>query len=276
MIWIVAALLGLTAPQPDMIEAASYEESLSGLNASFVAVEAGTGRSWVMNPDQAEVRHAPFSSFKIPNLVILIETGAAPQGLETPIPWDAVRRPPGPYWSGAWKRDQSLESAFRRSAAWAFSDLSLAVDNRVYRQTLFDWSYGDADAPDGDDAFWLNGELSVSPREQAAFLSALASDELDVEPDTLNALRRVARAETGAGYALYGKTGLGPLLDGEYEDWKDGPFGGWYVGWVDRDNQPPVGFALYVEGGGAARLQPLRQPLARRILTDIGVLPSAD
>src|SRR5690606_35531926 len=123
---------------------------------------------FLLDPSRADERQPPFSSFKIPNLLIALETGVA-QNLDRRIPWDPARRPAASYWPKDWRQDQTLATAFTRSAAWSFQDLALEIGTERYRDYLRRFAYGNANAPAGSDSFWLDDadparRLLVSPR----------------------------------------------------------------------------------------------------------------
>lgn len=236
---------------------------------TFHAVDLASGAAWVVAPERLDLRRPPFSTFKIPNLLIALDTGVAP-ALDHALDWDPERRPDSAFWPADWAQRQTLASAFRRSAVWYFRDLALAIGGPTYRERLTRFGYGNAAAPDGSDLFWLDGTLSISPREQTAFLAALLRGELPVSDRALAALREVARLDARGGDVLYGKTGAGPL-DGE--DF-DGPFRGWLVGWVERRERAPVVYALFVDGPDWASIGRFRREAAEQLLHDAGVWPA--
>ncbi|MEE4296209.1 MAG: penicillin-binding transpeptidase domain-containing protein, partial [Wenzhouxiangella sp.] len=183
-------------------------------------------------------------------------------------PWRREERPPSDYWPEAWKQDQTLVSAFRRSAVWYFRDLALEIGGERYRWWLDHFNYGNALAPDGDDLFWLNGPLTISPCEQVTFIEGLWSGRFDVSEKSLAALREVSLIEAFSDRRLYGKTGAGSVgndFDGEFE--------GWLVGWVERNGAGPVAYALYVRGGDYPSIAGFRKEMSVGFLRSAGVLP---
>jgi beta-lactamase class D len=254
------------------------EQHIGNRDVIFYAADLETGDRFAYQPDRADERHTPFSTFKIPNLVIALETGVA-TSLQHERVWNEQLRPAASYWPDAWKQNQTLESAFKRSAVWYFQEVAVEVGGRRYREMLQSFAYGNANAPDADDAFWLDGALTISPEEQVRFLGQLITGELDVSTTTLEALRAVSVLNDSAGYRLHGKTGSGPVIEGgaEFEgiDEFDGDFEGWLVGWVDRPNAAPVVYALYVHGDSYAAIESFRGEMSVRLLRAIGALPDA-
>nr|WP_240955969.1 penicillin-binding transpeptidase domain-containing protein [Wenzhouxiangella sp. XN79A] len=218
--------------------------------------------------DALDVRRPPFSTFKIPNLLIALDTGAA-RALDHEIAWDPARRPAAAHWPDDWARDQTLASAFRRSAVWYFQDLAEEVGGPRYRERLAAFAYGNASAPDGSDTFWLDGTLRISVREQVDFLAALLRGDLPVSDHAFDALREAARLGERGEYRLYGKTGAGPVAPGDF----DGAFRGWLVGWIEAPDRAPAVYALFVVGPDWRSIARFRREEAERLLAAAGLWP---
>jgi beta-lactamase class D len=247
---------------------ADLTEEIGDRDVVFYAENVSSEERFAYRSDALDERHAPWSTFKIPNLLIVLETSAA-RSLQEERVWDEQRRPAESYWSDDWKQNQTLETAFKRSAAWYFQDLAQEVRGERYREVLGRFAYGNADAPDGNDSFWLGGPLAISPREQVAFLVRLVSGQLDLQQTSIDALRSVSLLNESDGYALYGKTGSGPVISGDFE----GRFHGWLVGWVEKPDATSVAFALYVNGPSFQSIGAFRYRMAARFLRMIGALP---
>jgi len=244
------------------------EQHLADRDVVFYAIDLENGSHYGYQPERAIERHIPYSTFKIPNLIIALETGVA-TSLEHERPWNEQVRPAASFWPRAWKQSQTLETAFKRSAMWYFQDVALEVGGARYRRFLQGFGYGSADAPDSDDTFWLEGPLEVSPKEQALFLERLVTESLSIRPGTLSAIRDASFLEDISGHRLHGKTGSGPItadFDGEFE--------GWLVGWVDRPSGAPVVYSLYVRGPSYRSIQSFRREMSIRFLRSIGAVPA--
>ena len=241
---------------------------------SFRAVDAGRGTICDLEGSDNDRRHAPWSTFKIPNLLIALETGVAAD-LSSGRRWDPDRRPPDAYWPRVWRRDHTLESAFRVSAVWYFRDVAVDVGPAVYRLKLATWEYGNAVVPDGADDFWLGGGLAISVSEQVRFLRRLLDRDFVVREDAVSALSTASRQWHGDGISLHGKTGAGPVRAGDFS----GPFEGWFVGWIDRSSagpEQPVVFALHAVAPSFGRLRDFRKAMSLRLLRACGFLAGTD
>lgn len=277
--WLLLLCYLLTLPAlagpPGVLDAQELADPneagwLEGRKLVFYAEDLATGERYVYGRKEAEQRHCPWSSFKIPNTLIALETGVA-SGLETRIAYDSARRPAEPYWPQDWKQDQTLASAFQRSAAWYYQDLALRIGSEAYRGYLGHFGYGNCDVPEGSDNFWLGGPLAISPKEQATFLRRLLVGQLEVSPHNIELLSQISVLKTFGPLVLHGKTGSGPLKPGRFE----GAFEGWLVGWVVRPQGKPVVFATYTSGPNYQSIKDFRQQASERLLESIGALPTS-
>jgi beta-lactamase class D len=234
----------------------------------FYAEDLESGERYAYRGQSREQRHTPWSTFKIANLLIALETGVAPD-LDYRIAYDPVRRPAQSYWPQDWKQDQTLESAFRRSAAWYYQDLALLIGSETYRGYLGHFGYGNVEVGQGSDQFWLDATLQISPREQVSFLRRLLLGQLEISPRNIALLGRASKIWADSGFELHGKTGAGPRRSGDF----DGPFEGWLVGWLQRPAGQPVVFATWVSAPSFAELKDFRQQASERLLRRMGVMP---
>ena len=264
----------LTTPIPaaaaDRIEIPwiPFTVEIGDREVSFLARNLDTGTDHVLAGSDLDTRHAPWSSFKIANLLIALETGAA-SSIDDRRTWNASRRPAAGYWPKSWRGDHSLLTAFRHSVVWYFRDVALDVGTDRYRQFLAEWRYGNARVTEGSDRFWLGESLQISVREQVAFLAALLQGRLAVAVTSMDALQTASLVERENGAALHGKTGSGPIVRGRF----GGAFEGWYVGWVLREDRRPVVFALYAHAPSFAASRDFRKRFSVRLLKAAGLLP---
>lgn len=261
-------------PAAREIDRAAFRDVIGDRDVVFFALDGETGAAFALDPARAGERHPPFSSFKIPNLMIALETGVAPD-LDHRRKWDPARRPAASFWPQDWRQDQTLASAFTRSAAWYFQDLARDIGTERYRRYLSRFGYGNVNVPEGSDSFWLGGSdpagnILISPREQAMFMLAAVEGRLGLRKSTLDALAEVAALKSKDGVTLYGKTGSGPVRAGDF----DGAFEGWLAGWVVRPARKPLAYALYARGPSYTSILRFRREMSEALLKRIGALPA--
>ena len=243
------------------------ERSFFNGNDTIVYLEdLETGMVYGVHPKRCAERHPPLSTFKVPNLLIALETGAV-NSLESVIEYDPARRPEADYWPPNWAQDQTLKSAFQRSAAWAFQDLALKIGSETYQGYLDYFSYGNGESV--GDAFWLDRTLEVSPKEQVDFLRKLLTEQFEIAPLHIDMLREAARLKSEGGITLYGKTGSGPVRANDF----DGEFEGWLMGWLERPDAKPVLFCLWTRGPSYQAINSYRREAIEQVLEQAGYLP---
>lgn len=174
----------------------------------------------MINKKGLDQRHTPFSSFKIPHSLIALEAGAA-KSVDEKIVWNSQKRPAKDFWPATWKRDQTLVSAFKHSVAWYYQELVPRIAPEQYKKWLAKFIYGNQIFASGSDAFWLDGQLNVSPKEQVNFVFCLLKNRCGVSTATFTWFEAIALQETKGNLSLYAKTGAGPVdsnnFDGSFE-----------------------------------------------------------
>ncbi len=194
----------------------------------------------------------PCSTFKIPNTLIGLETGAIPNE-RFALKWDGKVHP-----YEAWNRDHDLASAMQNSVVWYYQEVARRVGNERMKVHLNGFSYGNKNMSAGLDQFWLRGPMRISPRGQVEFLTRLRARTLPVAHAHMELVERILPTETSSGYTLRYKTGLGT---------QDERAIGWVVGFVDH-GADAWAFATFVRGkqDDEKRIMGLRLAMTRSLL----------
>ncbi len=262
---VMLAASGLSADT--VLDRSTFADALACRQSDFLALNLETRATCALSDSDLDTRHPPWSSFKIPNAVIALETGAA-RGMDHWRDWNRQERPAAAYWPDAWRQGQTLGSAFERSTVWYFQDIAREIGASHYRAKLAAWGYGNAEVPDGSDDFWLGGPLALSVREQVHFIARLVGGELGVDAPYLEQLAGIAEAGTFSELSLHGKTGAGTVVPGKFS----GAFEGWYVGWITETGTPTVAFAHYSRGADYSAIRTFRKDFALEFLQACGLV----
>lgn len=218
------------------------------------------------NAARCRRRFTPYSTFKIPNSLIGLETGVI-KDADFVIRWNRQKYPPRDWTTEPfihWKRDHDLRSAMKHSVVWYYRELALGVGAEAMQKHLTKLQYGNMDASGGLDSFWLNSSLLISPDEQVEFLKRFYRGELPFSQRSVRIVKEIILREETPGYRLSGKTGGGPAGGGKAL--------GWFVGYVEtRDNV--YFFATNMEGANYLAIRDERINLTKRVLADLGYLP---
>jgi beta-lactamase class D len=250
---VAAALTGRRrAIAGESIALADADDVLAreGFSGTFAAYDPGADRLVILNASRAETRFVPASTFKIPNSLIALEVGAVKDA-------DEMFRYDGkPRRVAAWQKDMTLREAVTASNVPVFQEIARRVGLENYRTWLAKLDYGNREAGEIVDRFWLDGPLAISAVEQARFLARLAEQALPMSARSQAIVRDIIRIEEKDGRTLFAKTGW----DGKI---------GWWAGWVERGARKTA-FALNMD---ISRIEdaPKRIALGKALLTRLGV-----
>lgn len=201
----------------------NLDQDLRATNSKgcFILYELKRDRYIRYNPQRCQKRFIPASTFKIFNSLVALETKAIADE-NTVIPWDGVRR-----MFPQWNQDQTMRTAFLRSAVWFYQDLARKIGKTQMTKYIQAVGYGNQDISDQIDTFWLNGNLRISPEEQIKFLVNLYQETLPFSPQTIKTVKDIMIIERKDNHILRGKTGWATNVDGVAHT-------GWYVGYVEK------------------------------------------
>jgi beta-lactamase class D len=234
-------------------------------DGAFVLYDLKRDRYLRYNEARCRERFSPFSTFKIPNSLIGLDTGVITDA-EFLIRWDEKKYPAHdrdtlPF--SAWWQDQTLRTAFKRSVVWYYRELALKVGERRMKEYVDKLDYGNEDASGPVNNFWLRSTLKVSADEQVEFLKRFYKEELPVSKRSTAIVKDIIRLEETPDYRLSGKTGGGPLGEGR--------FLGWFVGYVETGDNTYF-FATEIEGPTYLSIRDERVALTKRVLAGLGYI----
>lgn len=223
LVLLLPALAACRAPETEGVEArpdtlavaprltsdtTALREVLGGVPGAFVVVD--TSRRDTLAFGDATVRSTPASTYKIPHTLLALTLG---RDTTAAFAYDAARDPKRDWWPDDWAQDQTLATALRRSAVWAYQDLARQIGRDTAQAWLDSLGYGNRTIGPKVDAYWLDESLQISPLEQVGFLSRLFARQLPATPSQHDALIRLMRLRTGKDWVIYGKTGTSAMSD---------------------------------------------------------------
>ncbi|GFE66082.1 penicillin-binding transpeptidase domain-containing protein [Litoreibacter roseus] len=263
--WLLVTALATLLPhvaRAEMrdISALVAEAGVDPETSTMVVVRLSDGRHWISNVGRATTRFIPASTSKIPHTLIALEIGVV--DTDTIIEWDGKRR-----WLDSWNKDQTLPSAYRNSAVWAYQHFARQIGHQTMAAWITRFDYGNHDIGSDENltTYWLRGPLEISASEQIDFLSKLAEQSLPLSNQTYAKALEIMMADNGADWTLYAKTGW------HYDE--TGMDIGWYVGWVDRAGDR-YAFALNMDMPSSDYVR-LRVSTVRFVLDALDIAPAA-
>lgn len=229
----------------------------SGFEGSFLAYDLHADRFRAGHSERISKALIPASTFKIFSALVALETAVVFDNSSV-IKWDGVIRNRPELNS-----DLTLEDAFRLSAVPHFQHLVRSIGHERMQHYIDLVGYGNRDISGGNDSFWLEGNLRISPQQQVEFLVRLYRNDLPFRPEVMDTVKSIMGSESTENYVLRSKTGLAVLL-AEHNV-------GWWVGWVEQDEEVTF-FAIALEAHSPdASFIPARIGIAREALNSLGV-----
>ena len=173
--------------------------------------------------DWATSRHLPASTFKIPNSMIMLESGIM-QNDSSMITWHGDER-----MFKSWEQDMMLRQAFHRSCLPCYQQLTRKLGYEKMQSYTSRLDYGQLVYDSIQfDKFWVEGKSGISQMEQIAFLERRYREELAFSARTHLLTKRLMVAQSNEDFQLSAKTGWS-IVDEHHN--------GWYVGYVQASGQ---------------------------------------
>ncbi len=197
-------------------------------DCTFVLLSEQNNKLLTINKARANMQLSPFSTFKIPNSIIALESRLI-KNTEQALSFDKTKYPPQAWWPSVWKLESyNLSTAFKFSMVAIYRQLATEIGEKEMKQHLAKFNYGNQDISSGLDSFWLNGSIKISANEQVAFLQKLYHNKLGLSVNSSKAMKEVMLFKDGGDYKIYAKTGAGKVDDKSML--------GWFVGYVENGN----------------------------------------
>lgn len=228
--WMAPAMIvlaGIVAGAPagadgrasdDIVEIPEWRSAFetSGVSGTIVLRRLGDRRSFVSDLDAAERGLPPASTFKLPHLLIALETG--------------VMRDAGPTASGSELQRITAAIGSERMAEWL--------------QRL---NYGNAGTTEGTGRSLMSDGLRVTPVQQVDFVERLLLGTLPASGRSQTIARDVVPGEqVGCDAVIRAKSSWAPTVHNNGGDAELG----WLVGWVEMPREVWL-FATAIEGNPA-------------------------
>lgn len=196
----------------------------SGYEGSFVLYDLN-GDTWkVYDMEQATLRTAPNSTYKIYDALFGLEEGViAPD--DSFMAWDGTNHP-----FEAWNGNQDLLSAMQSSVNWYFEEIDKQLGSSAIQDYIQKIGYGNEIVNANLSTYWMQDALKISPVEQVELLTALHNNQFDFASENINAVKNSiclfsSENFSSEGQNFYGKTGTG-RVDGQ-------DVNGWFVGLLE-------------------------------------------
>lgn len=191
----------------------------SGVTGGIYIYNRNKNEFTVYDRKRMETGFIPASTSKIIHSLIFLDSGALKDETEV-LKWDGVKRS-----IEAWNQDHNLRSALKVSAVWFYVEVSKRVGQNKMQHYYDAANYGNASTNGFGEAYWVKGDLRITPRQQIEFLAKFYKNELPFSERTIEKVKDILIEEQTDKYTLRAKTG-----------WSDAytPQVGWWIGYVER------------------------------------------
>ena len=223
----------------------------------------------IVNAARANLALSPFSTFKIPNTLIALDSGQIPNTVDK-LSYDKNKYPMQAWWPSSWTNvEHNMTTAFKASVVPIYRQIATEIGEENMQLYIDDFAYGNQDISSGLDHFWLNGSLKISAIEQVRFLQKMYRGQIPVSPQSLDQLKEIMLVEENENYSLYAKTGTGKTKLHSNEEGES--ILGWYVGFVENKKGVHF-FAFNLTRSSYAKINAERIHTVRHHLKKAGVI----
>lgn len=218
-------------------ENVAYEDFSSyfqGYQGSFVLYDLKQEKYSVYNEEQSKKRVSPNSTFKIYSALFALKNKIITTE-DSERTWDKT-----PYFFEQWNQNQNLNTAMQYSVNWYFEQLNQEIGFDILKKEIQEIQYGNCDLSGGEDRFWLESSLKISPYEQVSLLKKFYLNELPFQTKDKEVVQSAMKiSEKANGEKLFGKTGSG-IDENQNKN-------GWFLGFVEQEDNTYL-FAVYIQG----------------------------
>lgn len=250
-----------TAPKPAAAKTTTIASRFANYgHAGTWLLQRDDGAPQVLHgTDRAAMPLPPASTFKVFLALVALETGTLRSADEV-VPWNGKRYPRQPEW----EKDMALREAMQSSNESYFGTLA----DRIGHDRLAAWvaraGYGNGRIGKVPAETWLDGVLTVTARQQLAFVDRLRRNDLPFSAKAIDAVKAAMLDETIGGRRVYGKTGTLPG-NAWWIGWVEG-------GWVEGHKAPAASFVLGINAKTPDN-RTKRIALGKQLLRADGLLP---
>lgn len=222
-----------------------FPSLLNASNNCFIAKENGIV---IKEIGVCDVRHSPFSTFKIPLCIMAFDAGIFNDSEKNLIAftseiekkyvtfYDPEKYPTMLFW----KKDHTPKTWMRDSVVWFSRYITNNLGIEKFQNYIQKFNYGNKICIHENNInaalmdSWLGFPLEISPKEQVEFIEKLTKKSINASKESQEKTISILKLDTiYQDWQLYGKTG-------------GTKSSGWFVGWIEKNNRR-IEFAQYIE-----------------------------
>lgn len=210
-----------------------WSNTAFGAGSCFIAKENG---KILKSEGDCKKRYAPCSTFKIALSLMGYDAGILKDEMHPEWPF----KPEYKAFLESWKDPQTPKSWMKNSCVWYSQVLTPQLGMEKFQEYVRKFEYGNKDIS-GDNGqnngltnSWLSSSLEISSLEQVTFLEKMLAGKLPINAHAIMMTKNILFVEElKNGWKLYGKTGMGYMLNDDKTK-KPDLYHGWFVGWIEK------------------------------------------
>lgn len=217
-----------------------YEKYFGQYKGTLVMYDLNKEAYYIYNKALSEKRVSPNSVYKIAIALNALENNIITCN-NSFSKWNGEDYP-----FNQWNQNQDLNSAMKYSVNWYFQELDKKISLKKTQAFLNKINYGNKALSLNKKNYWLEGELKISPIEQAEFLKGLINNDFSFKEESLQAVFNSMRLSEG----YYGKTGSG-MVNGKIKN-------GWFCS-IIKYNEKNIILVVRVENADGAKAKAIAE-----------------
>lgn len=215
-----------------------------------IILAAESGDALHETGEACDERFAPASTFKVALSLMGFDSGLLIDADNPALPYKDEYDAP----FEAWKVTTTPRRWLSESVVWYSQVLVPQLGEQRFASYVADFGYGNADvsrdpgANNGMTHSWLGSSLTISPREQAQFLSRILVGDVPVSAAAVETTKAIMPQFDSGDWSVWGKTGTALERKADGQPDFDRQLG-WFVGWATKGDRTVV-FVRFLRDGG--------------------------
>lgn len=189
-------------------------------NGSFVLYDLDNNQYSIYNEKKSKERVSPNSTYKIYSALFALESGVISES-DSEMQWDGTK-----YAIKDWNQNQNLDTAMKSSVNWYFNALNKKTGFEHIKKYFNKINYGNCDFSGGEENYWAESSLEISPYEQVTLLKDFYLNNMEFKQENIDTVQSAIKLSQKNNAVLYGKTGTGMV---NYKT-----INGWFIGYVEK------------------------------------------
>jgi len=216
---------------------------------SWIVCDFDTNRILGSDGD-LEQTFSPCSTFKVPLALMGYDAGILTDASIPRWGYNDKFQNDVPVMLDQWKQTHDPKLWMKNSCVWYSQEITRHLGFQKFSAYVDKFGYGNRDVS-GDTGkdnglirSWLTSSLHISPLQQVEFIKKILNTGLLVSTDAIRATTELIHDDgDGLNGRVFAKTGSG------FVDQEKGLQKGWYIGWLEKNNQKII-FACLREHSG--------------------------